>query len=123
MKKYLLIFCLIGTLLAQVQEKDIALSPVVTYWKTLTIDEFQNRLGAQIPVLEGGDVRKEVESKLKTEFQRNDRFFSKSTSFALKRIEKRGLIKFEIADDANNWILDLGGETEKVSYIKYYKED
>mgnify|MGYP001189764751 FL=1 len=39
MKKYLLIFCLMGTLLAQAQEKDIALSPVVTYWKTLTIDE------------------------------------------------------------------------------------
>ena len=39
MKKYLLIFCLIGTLIGQVQDKDMALSPVVTYWKTLTIEE------------------------------------------------------------------------------------
>ena len=39
MKKYLLIFCFIGILIAQEQDKDLALSPVVTYWKTLTMEE------------------------------------------------------------------------------------
>ena len=39
MKKYLLIFCLIGSLIGEVKDKDMALSPVVTYWKTLTIEE------------------------------------------------------------------------------------
>ena len=40
MKKYLLILSLIGILLGQQrQNNDLALSPVVTYWKTLTIEE------------------------------------------------------------------------------------
>ena len=39
MKKYLLILSLIGILLAQSQNNELALSPVVTYWKTLTIEE------------------------------------------------------------------------------------
>ena len=39
MKKYLLILSLIGILIAQSQNNDLALSPVVTYWKTLTIEE------------------------------------------------------------------------------------
>ena len=39
MKKYLLIFCFIGMLIAQQQDIDLELSPVVTYWKTLTMEE------------------------------------------------------------------------------------
>ena len=40
MKKYLLILSLIGILVGQQsQNNDLALSPVVTYWKTLTIEE------------------------------------------------------------------------------------
>ena len=39
MKKYLLIFCFIGMLIAQQQDKDLELSPVVTYWKALTMEE------------------------------------------------------------------------------------
>ena len=39
MKKYLLIFCFIGILIAQEQDEGLALSPVVTYWKTLTMEE------------------------------------------------------------------------------------
>ena len=40
MKKYLLILSLIGILIGQQgQNNDLALSPVVTYWKTLTIEE------------------------------------------------------------------------------------
>ena len=40
MKKYILILSLIGILLGQRgQNNDLALSPVVTYWKTLTIEE------------------------------------------------------------------------------------
>ena len=39
MKKYLLIFCFIGILIAQEQDKGLALSLVVTYWKTLTMEE------------------------------------------------------------------------------------
>ena len=91
--------------------------------KKLKIDEFQSRLGAQIPVLEGGNVRKGIESKLNTEFQRTEAHFSKSTSFALKRLEKRGLIKFEKVSDADNWILDLGKIKESISHIEYIKGD
>ena len=89
--------------------------------KKIAIDEFQSRLGSQIPVFEGGKVRNEIESKLNTEFQRAEAHFSKTTSFALKRLELRGLIKFEKVSDANNWILDLGKVQESVSHIEFKK--
>jgi len=95
--------------------------PSIIGAKKLAIDEFQSRLGAQIPVLEGGKVRNEIESKLNTEFQRAEAHFSKSTSFALKRLESRGVIKFEKVADADNWILDLGSIQESVSHIEFKK--
>ena len=39
MKKYLLVFCIFSYLTGQAPKNDVALSPVVTYWKTLTIEE------------------------------------------------------------------------------------
>ena len=97
--------------------------PSIVGSKKLAIDEFQSRLGAQIPVLEGGKVRNKIESKLNTEFQRPEAHFSKSTSFALKRLESRGVIKFEKVSDADNWILDLGRVQDSVSHIEFKKGD
>ena len=95
--------------------------PSIMGSKKLAIDEFQSRLGSQIPVLEGGKVRNEIESKLKTELQRSEAHFSRTTSFALKRLESRGVIKFENVSDANNWILDLGKIQDSVSHIEFNK--
>jgi len=95
--------------------------PYIMGSKKLAIDEFQSRLASQISVLEGGTVRNEIESKLKTEFQRPDAHFSRTTSFALKRLELRGVIKFENVSDANNWILDLGTVQDSVSHIEFNK--
>ena len=39
MKKFLIVFFIFSLLTGQNLKKDIALSPVVTYWKTLTIEE------------------------------------------------------------------------------------
>jgi hypothetical protein len=97
--------------------------PSIIGSKKLAIDEFQSRLGAQIPVLEGGKVRNEIESKLNTEYQRAEAHFSRSTSFALKRLETRGVIKFEKVSDADNWVLDLGRVQDSVSHIEYKKGD
>ena len=65
MKKYLLIFCLIGTLIGQAQDKDMALSPVVTYWKTLTIEEKETFLFSYlVQVYETHtELKKEIDRK------------------------------------------------------------
>jgi hypothetical protein len=97
--------------------------PSIIGSKKLGINEFQSLLGARIPVLEGGKVRNKIESKLNTEFQRPEAHFSKSTSFALKRLESRGVIKFEKVSDADNWILDLGRVQDSVSHIEFKKGD
>ena len=39
MKKYLLIFYIFSLAIGQGLKNDVALSPVVTYWKTLSIEE------------------------------------------------------------------------------------
>lgn len=95
--------------------------PYIFTSNKLLIDEFQSHLGENIPVLEGGSVRKDIESKLKTDFQREEKHFSKSTSLALKRLEKRGVLELEHVSDAHNWILDLGKTTQKLTHIKYNK--
>ena len=39
MKKYFLILCIFSLGIGQSLKNDVALSPVVTYWKTLSIEE------------------------------------------------------------------------------------
>ena len=39
MKKYLLLLYIFSLLIGQESKNDVALSPVVTYWKTLSIEE------------------------------------------------------------------------------------
>ena len=96
--------------------------PKIFNKNTLTIEEFLDRLGKIIPVMEGGGVRNYLESKMKSKYQRVDGHFSKSTSLALKRLEMRKTIKFEQVSDTTTMVLDLGQETQQITHIQNLTE-
>ena len=74
-------------------------------------------LAEACPVIEGGVVREEVEAQLAS--PRPDGQLSRSTSFALQRLEARGLISMSNpAADALANTLDFGTERRAVSHIQ-----
>ena len=77
-----------------------------------------SRLANQLPVLEGGDARNEIESKLPAEKRRAGEFISRSTSFALRRLERSGQIQMNRLADAPAVNLDFGANPRAVSHIK-----
>lgn len=84
----------------------------------LPIQTFIQRLGEVCPVLDGGSARRNFETRLTAEFQRQEYHLSRSTSLALKRLQLRGIITIKAVSDAQTWILDLANETQAVSHIK-----
>jgi hypothetical protein len=66
------------------------------------IDEFLLRLASTVPVLDGGDYRKEVESKLKPDSWSKPKEGELSTSLsrALLRLREAGYIRFEARSDS-----------------------
>jgi len=88
--------------------------------KELRIRDFFEYLAEEIPVLEFGAVRNKIMDRAREGLQLSDSFLSFSTSLALFRLEKRGLISLEHKSDADS--LSLQSETEKsrmVSHIIY----
>lgn len=67
----------------------------------LSLSSFLSRLSNLCPVLEGGQVRNEIEARLHT--QRPPAEISAATSLALWRLEKRQRIRLEMNSDANAW--------------------
>ena len=92
-------------------------------WEELTdwqpIEEVLSRLADELPVLEGGTARTEIESRLGPEKRREGKFISHSTSFALRRLERGGLIQLDRPADALAVNLDFGAEPKAVSHIKW----
>ena len=78
-----------------------------------------SRLANQLPVLEGGAPRTEIESKLPAEKRRAGEFISRSTSFALRRLERSGQIQMDRLADAPAVNLDFGADPRAVSHIKW----
>ena len=78
-----------------------------------------SRLSDELPVLEGGAARTEIEASLPPEKRRDDEFMSRSTSFALRRLERSGQIQMERPADALAVNLDFGSEPRAVSHIKW----
>lgn len=64
------------------------------------IHEVMEKLGKQLPVLETGAVRTEVEAWLPQEKQRAPGDLSPSTSLALLRLQRRGVLAIEARSDA-----------------------
>ena len=75
------------------------------------------------PVLEGGVARNEVESLLPTDKRRPDGHLSRSTSFALERLERRGQVVMERLADASAINLDLHSRVRAISHITWRSEE
>lgn len=86
--------------------------------RELTMQTFIQRLGAQIPVLDGGQVWHEMEGRLTAATQAHDHL-SQATSFALRRLEHAGKIKLKAISDADAWELRVGRDTTSPSHITY----
>lgn len=83
------------------------------------IQDVINELAQILPVLEGGVVRNEVESRLPPDKQRPDGCLSRSTSFALERLESRGYLLLEQLADAQGVALDRGSGLQPVSHVTW----
>ena len=92
-------------------------------WEEMTdwqpIEKCLSRLAVDLPVLEGGTARTAIESKLPTEKHRPDEHLSRSTSFALRRLERSGQIDIDRVADARAINLDFGSGLRAVSHVKW----
>lgn len=86
--------------------------------RELTMQTFIQRLGAHIPVLDGGRVWHEMAGRLKAATPGHDHL-SQATSFALLRLEQAGKIKLAAISDADAWELRVGRDTKSPSHITY----
>ena len=82
------------------------------------IGDILDRLSADLPVLEGGVARSEIESKFAADRRRPEGNISRSTSFALRRLERSGWIQMNRLADAPAMNLDLGSELRPVSHVR-----
>lgn len=83
----------------------------------LPIGEFLSRLAADLPVLEEGTARKFVESRIAPGRQRPLGHISRSTSYALRRLERSRHIEMQRMADAQAMNLELGSELRPVSHV------
>ena len=101
-----------------------ALHATMTPGEELPIAEVVARLADTCPVLEDGIIRTEVEQQLTADRQRPSGQLSRSTSFALSRLEDRGLITMPPAlADARVMTLALWPEPRRVSHIRLRETD
>lgn len=84
----------------------------------LPIGEFLSRLAVDLPVLEEGTARTAIESMIAPERWRPDGHISRSTSFALQRLERSGQIEMQRLADAPAMNLELGSKVRPVSHIR-----
>ena len=89
----------------------------------VAINDFIGELGTKVPVLDGGDYRREVESKLKSDKWKKPKEGELSTSLsrALLRLRESGHIRFEARSDAAaqmNLIGRGGRVVESVTHVR-----
>ena len=83
----------------------------------LPIGEFLSRLAVDLPVLEEGTARKFVESRIAPDRRRPPGHISRSTSYALRRLERSGQIEMQRMADAQAMNLEFGSELRPVSHV------
>ena len=80
----------------------------------MSSNEFVEKLGEKVPVLDGGFLRKEVEKNLSSSWTRpKAQTLSKSLTRALYKISKKGILSFQNKDDdTSRWVFNgLGNQT------------
>ena len=84
----------------------------------LPVGEFLSKLAVDLPVLEEGTARISVESITASDRRRPDGHISRSTSFALRRLERSGQICMQRLADAPALNLEFGSELRPVSHVR-----
>ena len=99
-----------------------AISRVLGRWEERmdwrTVSEFLSKLAVDLPVLEGGTARIALESLIAPDRRRADGHISRSTSFALQRLERSGQLEMQRLADAPAMNLELGSELRPVSHVR-----
>ncbi len=87
-----------------------ALTEIFGTAKTLQVGDFLERLGAELPVLDGGKYRLEVEAVLRTGAwpKPDENTISTALSRALQRLDREGSIKLEQRSDAGVGVSLIG---------------
>ena len=87
---------------------------------SLKINEFIQRLGELIPVLDRGEVRNRIHTAMSSHFRSTDENISITTSYALKILSFKKRIELFNSADANGLILNFGhaAQNERVSDIR-----
>lgn len=82
------------------------------------VGEAVQGLAERCPVLDGGTVRVEIAAAMLPTAQRPPGVISRSTSVALTRLERRGVLRFEdLSDAAETVLLDCWPDQRRVSHI------
>ncbi len=85
--------------------------------RTLAIGDFLARLAQTLPVLDGGEYRREVEGRLRDRPTLASDELSASLSVALERLRIEGRLQLEERSDADTRRLVLGGKVRPVSVV------
>jgi len=88
----------------------------------VAFEMFLKKLNTKFPIMDGGQYRLETETKLQsrtTNLLKNNRV-SVSLSFALRRLEAKGIIKFLNKGDAEKFTL-LGRDLQTVEEVSHLK--
>jgi hypothetical protein len=89
--------------------------------QTLPLAQLVASWGKLSPVLEGGDARNEVEELMQPQLSRLNGTLSRSTSLALERLDRRGIIHLEQQADAPAIMLSVGSDPLPISHITYLR--
>ena len=81
------------------------------------LTEAMGSLASACPVLEGGQHRTEVEQRLRIDRRRKPDTLSASTSLALIRLERRGLVRLDRPSDQDALLLNTWPQQKAVSQI------
>ena len=84
----------------------------------LSISEFLSKLAVSLPVLETGVARTDMEARIAPDRRRAEGYISRSTSFAIRRLERGGQIEMQRMADAPAMNLELGSDLVPVSHVR-----
>ncbi len=97
------------------------LSHLLAQTGELLIEELLDAWASRSPVLEGGSVRQKIIKLCSSDVLRDPKILSHSTSMALLRLEKRGIIKLERRADALAYTLNTKPNPRPISHVVWQK--
>jgi len=97
------------------------LSHLMSPGQTWPLEQLVASWGRVCPVLEGGTARSEVEELMQTPPRRSKETLSRSTSLALERLDRRGVIKLDRQADAKAVVLETWPDLQPFTHVTYLR--